>query len=107
MFHNYSVACRMHALYCKSRSKTQKLLMMATKLAVVAHASLHNVDNYRSLTLLMLTLQQLMELASADGDKEKACKYYCKMAFLRTRLEDHHDGFTSPFELGECGAPAA
>lgn len=107
MFHNYSVACRMQTLDCKSRSVAQKLLVLATKSAVVAHASLDNADSQRNLTLLMLNLQQLMQLASADGDKEKACKYYCEMAFLRTRLEDHHDEFTSPFELGERAASAA
>jgi hypothetical protein len=107
MFHNYSVACRMQTLDCKSRSVAQKLRMLATKSAVVAHASLDNVHSQRNLTLLMLNLQQLMQLASADGDKDKACKYYCEMAFLRTRLEDHQEEFTSPFELGERAAAAA
>ena len=89
MLHNYSVACRMQSLYCKSKSKAQKFQKLATTSAFFARSTLRNVTSECSLALLMLNLQHLIQLAAADGDKDKARDYYCELAFLRSRLDDH------------------
>lgn len=90
MFHNYSVACRMQSLDCKSKSKAQTLQTLATKSANAARSTLvgNDVNRERSLTLLMLNVQHLMQLAAAEGDKDMACMFYCEIASLRSRLED-------------------
>ena len=107
MFHNYAVSCRVHSLTCGSKSKTQKLQTLATKSALSAHAILIHVTSERNLTLLMLALQQLMQLAASEGDKDKACKYYSEMAFLRTQLEDYHHEVSTLFNRRERMAAAA
>ena len=108
LLYNYAVACRMHAVTCsKSSSKAQKLQTLATKAALSAHATLTNVVSERSLTLLMLDVQQLMQLATAEGDKDKACKYYCELAFIRTQLEDYHHEVSVIFKRRDRTAAAA
>lgn len=107
MFHNYAVACRVQSLSCKSKSKAHMLQTLATKSALSAHAILIHVTSERNLILLMLALQQLMQLAAAEGDKDKACKYYSEMAFLRTQLEDYHHEVSTLFNRRERMAAAA
>lgn len=107
MLYNYSAACRMHSLACKSKGKAHMLQTLATKSAVSARETLKDVTSERNLTLLLLDLQQLMQLAASEGDKDKACEYYCELALLRTQLEDYQHKVSMLFKSEGRMAAAA
>jgi len=113
ILHNYAVACQIQSMTCKSKSKkARKLRERAHKATVTANGilSFHMEtavnglasSSERTLILWMLNVKEMMKLARAAGDMNKARKYCCDLAFLRSQYEEEEYVL-----LGEQRATAA